>query len=136
MHSIEVKYEGDLRCSAIHLKSNNAIVSDAPVDNHGKGEAFSPTDLFCTSLSMCMLTIMGIAAQEKNIRFENITADVTKIMGTEPRRVSEIHLHFHVPALGWNEKEWAIMKNAANTCPVAKSIDPSIKVEVSWTSHE
>ncbi len=135
MHSIEVKYDGGLRCSATHLKSGNSIISDAPTDNKGKGEAFSPTDLLCTSLSMCMLTIMGIAAEEKGIAFENITVDVTKIMGSEPRRVAEIHLNFKIPNLGWTEREWAIMKNAANTCPVAQSIHPSIKLEVTWTSH-
>ncbi len=135
MHAIEVKYEGELRCSAVHLKSGNAIISDAPIDNHGKGAAFSPTDLLCTSLAMCMMTIMGIAANEKEIAFENVTVDVTKIMGTEPRRVTGIQLNFHVPQLGWSEREWAIMKNAANTCPVAKSIDPSIQLEITWTSH-
>jgi putative redox protein len=135
MHAIEVNYQGGLRCSAIHLKSGNSILSDAPVDNKGKGEAFSPTDLLCTSLAMCMLTIMGIAAQEKEIAFENVCIEVTKIMGSEPRRVSGIQLKFNVPDLGWTEREWAIMKNAANTCPVAQSIHPSIQLEVTWTSH-
>ncbi len=132
MHSIEVKYSGGLRCSATHLKSGNTIISDAPVDNKGKGEAFSPTDLLCTSLAMCMMTIMGITANEKEIAFEDAQVEVTKIMGTDPRRVSEIHLKFLVNAQNWTEREWAIMKNAADTCPVAKSIHPDILVKVEW----
>jgi uncharacterized OsmC-like protein len=135
MHAIEVNYNGELRCSAIHLKSGNTIISDAPIDNKGKGEAFSPTDLLCTSLGMCMMTIMGITANEKDIPFEDARVEVTKIMGTEPRRVSEIHLMFHVNGQDWTEREWSIMKNAADTCPVAKSIHPDILLKVEWLSH-
>ena len=135
MHAIEVNYNGELRCSAIHLKSGNTIISDAPIDNKGKGEAFSPTDLLCTSLGMCMMTIMGITANEKDIPFEDARVEVIKIMGTEPRRVSEIHLMFHVNGQDWTEREWSSMKNAADTCPVAKSIHPDILLKVEWLSH-
>ncbi len=135
MHSIEVQYLGELRCQGLHLKSNSTILSDAPVDNHGRGEAFSPTDLTCTSLAMCMLTIMGISAEEKNISLQNVSARVTKHMGTEPRRIVRIGIEI----LGnWNElteRELSIIKNAANTCPVAKSIHPDIQVETSWVNY-
>ncbi|MEY2937803.1 MAG: hypothetical protein RL062_392 [Bacteroidota bacterium] len=135
MHAIEVNYSGELRCSATHLKSGNTIISDAPIDNKGKGEAFSPTDLLCTSLGMCMMTIMGITANEKEIPFENARVEVTKIMGTDPRRVSEIHMTFYVAGQKWTDREWSIMKNAADTCPVAKSIHPDILLKVEWQSH-
>jgi putative redox protein len=135
MHSIEVQYLGELRCQGLHLKSNSTILSDAPVDNHGRGEAFSPTDLTCTSLAMCMMTIMGITAEEKKISLQNVSARVTKNMGTEPRRIVGIRIEM----LGnWNrltERDLSIIKNAANTCPVAKSIHPDIQVETYWVNY-
>lgn len=134
MHSIEVKYLGELRCEGKHLKSNSSIISDAPVDNHGKGEAFSPTDLTCTSLAMCMMTIMGISAEEKNIELNDVKASVTKVMGTEPRRITSIKIEMTGNWEALTERELTIIKNAANTCPVAKSMHPDIQLEILWLS--
>ncbi|WP_201585025.1 OsmC family protein [Psychrobacter sp. HII-4] len=115
--------------SAIHLQSNNQIITDAPTDNHGKGEAFSPTDLLATSLASCMLTIIGIKARDINVDLAGTTAEVTKVMTADPRRVSEIHV-----AISFNqqldEKTQKIFYNTALTCPVAKSIHPDIMQKV------
>lgn len=135
MHSIEVQYLGELRCQGKHLKSNSIIISDAPVDNQGKGEAFSPTDLTCTSLAMCMMTIIGIAAEEKNIELKDVKAAVTKVMGTEPRRIVGIKINMFGNWDQLTEREVAIIKNAANTCPVAKSIHPDIQLDIFWESN-
>ena len=136
MTTSKVTYQGDLRTSAIHFQSNNEIITDAPVDNQGKGEAFSPTDLLATSLASCMLTIIGIKARDMGIDIAGTTADVTKVMATDPRRVSEVHV-----AITFNkqldDKTQKIFYNTALTCPVAKSIHPDIiqKVTVSSKSY-
>ena len=91
MATIKNEYLGNLRTEGVHIPSGNKIITDAPIDNMGKGEAFSPTDLMSFSLSACMMTIMGQVAQRENISMEGLTTDITKIMATEPRRVSEIH---------------------------------------------
>jgi putative redox protein len=122
----KVKYVGGLRTEAIHLASGNKIVTDAPVDNKGKGEAFSPTDLLSTSLACCMLTIMGITGNTHGINIDGTEAEVTKIMGANPRKVAEVHIKFTMPASNYSDKEKAILENAARTCPVALSINPSI----------
>lgn len=130
-----VIYKGKLRTDATHIRSNNSIVTDAPVDNNGKGEAFSPTDLLATSLANCMLTVMGILAQQKGINIDNTRAEVTKIMADNPRRVSEIHITVHFPTLNYSDKEKAMLEHTAATCPVAKSLHPDIqqKVEFKWS---
>jgi putative redox protein len=135
MTTATIQYQGQLRCSAIHTKSGEQITSDAPTDNKGKGMAFSPTDMLSTSLAMCMITIMGIAAQEKEIPFENVSADVTKVMGTQPRKVQEIIITIRGDFRSWNEKTWAIMKNAAETCPVKLSLDPALTITLSWITN-
>ncbi|MEN9333750.1 MAG: hypothetical protein RLY35_930 [Bacteroidota bacterium] len=135
MHSIEVKYLGELRCEGLHLSSNSTILSDAPTDNRGKGEAFSPTDLTCTSLAMCMMTLMGIAADEKSILLQGVSARVTKTMGTEPRRIVGIKIEMHGNWEQLADREFSIIKNAANTCPVAKSIHPDIQVDTVWVNN-
>jgi uncharacterized OsmC-like protein len=135
MHSIEVKYLGELRCEGLHLSSNSTILSDAPTDNRGKGEAFSPTDLTCTSLAMCMMTLMGIAADEKSILLQGVSARVTKTMGTEPRRIVGIQIEMHGNWEQLTDREFSIIKNAANTCPVAKSIHPDIQVDTVWVNN-
>ena len=132
MITAKIDYQGELRCAAVHIKSGEQIVSDAPTDNRGKGQAFSPTDLLSTSLGMCMMTIMGIAAQEKEIIFENVSEAVTKIMSAHPRRVQEIQISFSGNFSSWGAKEWAIMKNAAETCPVKLSLDPKILITLDW----
>lgn len=125
MTTSTVTYEGNLRTSAIHLQSNNQIITDAPTDNHGRGEAFSPTDLLATSLASCMLTVMGIKAESMGLDLTGTTANVTKIMATEPRRVAQIDVTLTVKGVT-NDKDKTILHNTALTCPVAKSLHPEI----------
>ena len=132
MVSMKVQYNGDLRCTATHIKSGNQVVTDAPTDNNGKGEAFSPTDLLCTSLTTCMITLMGITANSKDIQLGQIDADIEKIMGSEPRRVSGINILFKIKDLNFTEREKEILKNAALTCPVAKSIHSDIELGIDF----
>ena len=129
---MKVQYNGDLRCTATHIKSGNQVITDAPTDNNGKGEAFSPTDLLCTSLSTCMMTLMGIAANSKKIHLGQIDADIEKIMGSDPRRVSGINIQIRIQSLGYTDREKDILKNAALTCPVAKSIHPDIALGIDF----
>lgn len=130
--SMTVKYNGQLRCIGTHLKSGNQVTTDAPVDNHGKGEAFSPTDLLCTSLACCMITLMGITADSKEITLGNIDADIEKIMESNPRRVGEIKIRFQIEDKGYAEREKSILENAAHTCPVAKSLSSELKQTVEF----
>lgn len=123
----EVVYTGDLRCELTHLKSQQTFHTDAPTDNHGKGEAFSPTDLLATSLGACMMSIMGIAARTQDLKLEGTKISVTKIMASDPRRVSEVHCTLHFPQNNFSEKEKKILENAARTCPVALSLHTDIK---------
>lgn len=120
-----ITYLGDLRTEATHTQSQEKIITDAPVDNKGKGEAFSPTDLLATSLGNCMLTIMGIAAREREINIDGTSCAITKIMAADPRRVSEIHAEIAFTGL-FNDKEKAILEHAAKTCPVFYSLHPDI----------
>jgi len=129
---MKVNYQGELRNSAIHLRSGNTLTTDAPTDNNGKGEAFSPTDLLCTSLATCMMTLIGIAAASKGIAMGNMEADVEKIMASDPRRVSEIHIDLRIQNMNYGDREKAIIENAALTCPVAKSLHPDIKQQVNF----
>jgi putative redox protein len=126
MKTSKITYLGNLRTEAIHLKSGKILITDAPPDNNGKGEAFSPTDLLSTSLGCCMLTIMGIAANTHNINIEGTTIDITKIMAANPRRVSEIVVEFYMPKNNYSDKEKAILEHAALTCPVAKSLSAEL----------
>lgn len=128
----EVKYIGGLRTEALHLKSGNQIITDAPVDNNGRGEAFSPTDLLSTSLGSCMLTIMGIVARNNNLNIEGTTMNISKVMLAEPRRVGEIVVEVQMPGNSYSEKEKILLENAAKTCPVAKSIHPEIKQTITF----
>src|SRR6476469_4889725 len=118
-----VVYEGALRTTCTHLRSGSNFQTDAPVDNQGKGERFSPTDLMATSLGSCMLTIMGIKARDMNIDLNGTEISIKKHMKQEPRRVGGIDVEFRFPAaLSIDEKEKVILERAALTCPVAKSI--------------
>ncbi len=128
MATSNVIYLNELRTNATHIASGNQIVTDAPKDNHGKGEAFSPTDLAATSLGACMLTVMGIYAQNNNIDMTHTRAEVTKIMNTEgPRRIVGIDVNVHfVTTEPLTEKLQNIFINIADTCPVAKSLHPEI----------
>lgn len=134
MATSQVNYNGKLRTEATHLKSGTAIITDAPTDNNGKGEAFSPTDLVATALSSCMLTIMGIKADQSEIDIDGIKSEVTKIMASNPRRIDEIHVAITMPAKTYSDKEKKILEAAAKTCPVALSIHPDIKqvIQFNW----
>jgi uncharacterized OsmC-like protein len=126
MATIETIYLGELRTEATHVKSGNKVFTDAPTDNQGKGEAFSPSDLLTASLGSCMLTIMGIKANEQNISIEGTTCSMVKIMATEPRRVSEIQVTFNFPVNDFTGKQRTALERAAHTCPVAKSLHPNL----------
>ena len=130
MKTSKIIYKGDLRTEAIHLKSGKIVVTDAPTDNNGKGEAFSPTDLLATSLGCCMLTIMGILAERHKIKIEGAEIEITKIMESNPRRVSEIIVEFKMPTNNYSEKEKQLLENAARTCPVAESLKAELKQTV------
>jgi len=127
-----VTYQGHLRNQATHVRSGNTLITDAPTDNHGKGEAFSPTDLLCTSLASCMITLMGIAAESKGIVLEKVEAQIEKVMYSDPRRVGEIHVRIGIGDKGYTEREKAILENAAMTCPVSKSLHPDIKQVIAF----
>jgi uncharacterized OsmC-like protein len=129
MATSKVTYLGDLRTSSIHLASGSEIISDAPVDNNGKGEAFSPTDTVANALASCMFTVMGIKARDLDVNFSNATAEVTKIMGTEPRRITEIQVTFNMN-IAVSDKNKTILEKTAMTCPVFNSLHPDIKKEV------
>lgn len=131
----KVIYKGELRTEAIHLQSNSIIYTDAPKDNFGKGEMFSPTDLVATALASCMISIMGIVAMKEVITtVEGTVAEVTKVMYVEPRRIGEIHIKITFPKNNFTEKEKKIYEHAAHTCPVAKSLHPDLKqiIEFVW----
>lgn len=128
-----VKYPGELRTEATHVKSGTTIITDAPTDNHGKGEAFSPTDLVATALASCMISIMGIVSMKEGItKADGATAEVTKVMYADPRRIGEIHVTVTMPKLNYSEKEKKMYEHAAFTCPVAKSLHPDIKQEIKF----
>ncbi|MFY8097340.1 MAG: OsmC family protein [Flavobacterium sp.] len=129
MPTSKVTYLGELRTSSIHLNSGSEIISDAPLDNNGKGEAFSPTDTVANALASCMFTVMGIKAREMNVDFSGSTADVTKIMGTEPRRIIAIQVVFTM-SIFVDDKTRTILERTAMTCPVFYSLHPDIKKEI------
>ncbi|MFC2106936.1 OsmC family protein [Bacteroidota bacterium] len=128
MYTVHTKYIGDLRTKAKHLQSGNEIITDAPLDNQGKGEAFSPTDMLATALGSCMITIVGIKARDAGFNIDGTELKITKIMYSEPRRVGEVHIEFIFPENNYTEREKKIIENAAKTCPVAKSIHPDLKL--------
>lgn len=132
MSTISGEYQGALRTQATHLKSGNTIITDAPTDNNGKGEAFSPTDLVCASLSSCMMTLMGILAEREKINLKGLHSDVVKIMASNPRRIEEIQITFTHPNLNATEVQRQKLKQAAHTCPVALSLSDSIKQTIAF----
>jgi len=131
MSTSKVIYKGGLRTESTHLQSGTIILTDAPTDNHGRGEAFSPTDMVANSLATCMFSIMGIKAKAMDIRIEDSTAEVTKIMQAEPRKISEIIVSFEMNAVV-DEKSKTILERAAMTCPVFLSLHPDVKKTVSF----
>ncbi len=129
-----VIYNGELRTTCTHLRSGNHFETDAPVDNNGKGERFSPTDLMATSLGTCMITVMGIKARNIGFDLNGIEIEIEKIMKADPRRVAGINLFFHIPESLKNIDETTknILKNTGETCPVMYSIHPDIRVKLDW----
>lgn len=132
MTTSTVLYTSDLRTECTHTLSGNSIITDAPPDNKGKGEAFSPTDLVATSLASCMLTIMGIAARERGFSIDGTKANVTKVMYSDPRRIGEIHIELIFPANFYSDKEKKIIEKAAFTCPVSKSLHPDLVQDIKF----
>lgn len=126
----KVVYTGNLRTEATHLKSGNTIITDAPTDNNGKGEAFSPTDLVATALGSCMLTIMGIKAANSNIDMIGAEVEVTKIMASEPRRISKIIATIHMPDKDYTDHEKKVLEKAAMHCPVFNSLSSDLEEEI------
>ena len=127
----KVTYLGDLRTSSIHVQSGSEIISDAPLDNNGQGEAFSPTDTVANALASCMMTIMGIKARDLEVDFVGSTAEVTKIMNAEPRRIGAIEIVFNMKSDA-DEKSRTILERAAMTCPVFLSLSSEIEKKISF----
>lgn len=125
-------YQGSLRTEATHTRSGQKIVTDAPVDNNGKGEAFSPTDMVSAALSSCMMTIMGMLAEREGIDLTGLQAEVVKVMSSNPRKIAEIQVAFSHPALRATEIQKEKLKRAALTCPVALSLADSLKQTVTF----
>lgn len=129
MSTSKVTYIGDLRTENLHINSGNTYITDAPTDNHGKGEAFSPTDTVATGLANCMLTVMGIKAREMNIVLDGSVAEVTKIMASNPRRISAIEINLKLPK-EIDSKARKIIENTGKNCPVLHSLHPDIKKDI------
>jgi putative redox protein len=132
MPTIRSKYLGDLRTEAIHLASAQKFITDAPLDNQGKGEAFSPTDTVCAALGACMLTIMGIASRTHGIKLEGTQVEITKSMAPNPRRISKIEVRFYDLPQHLDTHKQEILERSARTCPVALSLNPDIEQNVSF----
>jgi putative redox protein len=129
---ISAEYKGELRTEARHLRSGNTIITDAPPDNNGKGMAFSPTDLVCSALGSCMMTLMGILANRENIDLNGMTWEVEKIMASNPRKIAEVRIAFAHPNLIATDVQKEKLRRAALTCPVALSLHDSIKQDVTF----
>ena len=127
----KVTYQGGLRTKALHIQSGNSIVTDAPIDNQGKGEAFSPTDLVATALASCMLTIMGIVAERNSIELKGTTAEVEKIMGTMPRKISEIKIKILFNK-NFDKKTKRKLESAALACPVSNSLNKNLEESIKF----
>jgi putative redox protein len=126
MITVSTIYKGNLRTEATHVRSGQSIITDAPLDNNGKGEAFSPSDLLSAALGSCMMTIMGIAANNHGFSIEGTRVEVTKVMASNPRRVSEIQVNIFMPPTAYTDSHRRILEAAAKTCPVALSLHPDI----------
>ena len=127
----KVTYLGDLRTSSVHLQSGSEIISDAPLDNNGKGEAFSPTDTVANALASCMLTVMGIKARDMEVSMDGSTAEVTKYMQADPRRISKIEVVLTMKSDA-DQKAKTILERIALTCPVHQSLHPDIEKDITF----
>ncbi len=132
----EIIYQGNLRTQATHIKSKTTLITDAPVDNRGKGESFSPTDMIATGLASCILTIMGIKAEDKGVDMSGARAEATKVMASEPRRISKISIKIYMPEKPFSDKEKMLLEKAAHGCPVRRSLHPDLEeeLEIIWLS--
>jgi putative redox protein len=130
MDTASVHYLGELRTELTHVRSGQLVLTDAPVDNQGKGSAFSPTDLLATSLAACMITTMGIVARDKGIPVASMNARVVKHMASDPRRVAKVEVHLELGGPELDERQRSIMEHTALTCPVARSLSPEVLQEV------
>lgn len=133
MVTSKVTYSGELRTSNIHLASGTTIITDAPVDNNGKGEAFSPTDLVATAYASCMFTIMGIYCNNHGLDFQKGEATVTKIMAESPRRIQKIVIEMDLSGNGWSEAEVQKVIAAGKACPVARTLGDNVEVDFSFS---
>lgn len=131
MATIETAWLGDLRSEARHIQSGATLITDAPTDNHGKGESFSPTDLVATALGSCMATLMELAAAPRGLDIRGMRAEITKVMAADPRRIGEIIIDFHFPG-DYSDRDRKILENAAHTCPVSKSLHPDLKQTIAF----
>lgn len=129
----QIIYKGDLRCEATHLQSGTEIETDAPTDNQGKGERFSPTDLVAAALGTCMITTMGIKARNMNIPLEGTRLEITKIMASDPRRIGKIIVHMYFPdTLKPDDKTREILERTARTCPVERTLHPDVELDMQF----
>lgn len=126
-----VRYLGELRTSCMHMQSGTEILTDAPTDNHGKGEAFSPTDLVATSLGSCMVSIMAIKSKDLDLELKGSTVEVTKIMQAEPRKIARIEVILNM-AVATSDKNKTILERSAMTCPVFLSLHPDIEKVITF----
>jgi len=125
-------YQGDLRCECTHLQSGSTFETDAPTDNKGKGERFSPTDTVCVALGTCIITTMGIRALDMNINLQGTKIDVTKHMLSDPRRIGKIEIVLHLPNIGLSDKDKNVMELVGDNCPVLKSLHPDLVVSTTY----
>jgi len=134
MTTIKTVYLGDLRTENEHIQSGNNMITDAPTDNQGKGESFSPTDMLATALGSCILTIMGIKARDNGIDIKGTKVDVTKIMASDPRRVAEVVVEFTFPKKAYTGEEKNLVESVAGTSPVPLSLHPDLKqtIKFNW----
>lgn len=132
MATAKIVYTGGLRTSATHLKSGTEIITDAPVDNNGKGEAFSPTDLVATAYVSCMLTIVGIYCEKNDVPFHHGEGEVNKIMESNPRRIGKLEINLDFSGNDWNEDLQKRVKRVAEACPVAKSVSEDMEVVINY----
>ena len=132
MPTVKTVYLGNLRTENVHLQSGCQLITDAPLDNQGRGEAFSPTDLVATALGDCIMTIMGIKARDKGIDLEGTQIEITKIMASDPRRIGEIQVTFRFPDKNYSEKDKKVLEAVSKTCPVALSLHSDIKQNIQF----
>ena len=127
-----VTYESNLRTTCLHLQSGSVFETDAPTDNKGKGERFSPTDLIATGLGACLITTMSIKAESMNIQLDGAKVEVTKVMVSDPRRIGKIIVHATMPALNLDEKTIEILERVGRTCPVERSLHPDVELDIQF----